>query len=134
MNTRSLALALVGTTLFLAPPAASAAPAPVAGAVPAAGTALPDVRSTDDAAATFYTGRNHSGPALGLEAQGECVNLPTPFADRIESVEVAPGVAVEVFEDAGCAGSSLEFFEDIDNLGSFTGKVSSVRVRYGTGG
>ncbi|MFE1413454.1 hypothetical protein ACFW6F_22035 [Streptomyces sp. NPDC058746] len=51
----------------------------------------------DEAAATFYTGRAYAGPSLGLAAQGECVNLPTPFADRIESVEVAPGVAVEVF-------------------------------------
>ncbi|MFF4012731.1 hypothetical protein [Streptomyces sp. NPDC001717] len=62
------------------------------------------------------------------------MNLPAGFNNRIESVEVAPGVAVEVFEDAGCAGAALEFFEDIDNLGSFTRKVSSVRVRYSTGG
>ncbi|MFD7560470.1 hypothetical protein ACFV9E_39010 [Streptomyces sp. NPDC059835] len=109
----------------------------VAGAAPAAHAALPQVRpavAADEAAATFYTGRAYAGPALGLEAQGECVNLPAGFNDRIASVGVASGVAVEVFEDAGCAGSSLEFFEDIDNLGSFTGKVSSVRVRYGTGG
>ncbi|MFE1413446.1 hypothetical protein ACFW6F_21995 [Streptomyces sp. NPDC058746] len=61
-------------------------------------------------------------------------NLPAGFNDRIESVEVAPGVAVEVFEDAGCAGNSLEFFDDLADLGSFTKKVSAVRVTYSNAG
>ncbi|MDC3985904.1 peptidase inhibitor family I36 protein [Polyangium jinanense] len=80
--------------------------------------------SRADACVTFYEGVNYGGASMSAGEESKDW-VGDEWKDRISSLRLDPGCAVEVFENAGFDGATWIFSHSADSLGEWNDRISS---------